>query len=265
MADRSDLPDDPAAEAARERRRAARLRALLKDREQRLGELERRLAALEGSTTYRFGRIVASAARAPGKRGVRLPRELYRLWRDRNAPVRANGTGGRDTARFDEPVRAEDRLLVATPPAGEAVRGPIVAGVLGPGTADALAEHARVVPVSPHDGRVVLADADLDALVVDAAAGAPGGPWAYLGVPGQFDRDRALADLRRVARSRNLPVLLYRAPDVQVPPTLAVLDWDATVTSPSGLTAYDPDHQETPCDPPSTPGDRAPSSTAMSI
>ncbi|MFC0036937.1 hypothetical protein [Actinomadura rayongensis] len=255
MADQPEPPEDPAVEAARERHRAARLRAALRDREQRLTELERRLAALEGSTTYRFGRIVANAARAPKKRGAKLPRELFRLWKERHEPVQSSGNGTRSGgARFEEPARAEDRLLVAGPLHGP-VRGPIVAGVLAPDTAAVLAEHARIVPVYPHDGRVVLADADLDVLLVDVGAGAPGGPWAYLGVPGQFDRDRALHDLRRAARGRNIPILLFGE---NPPPALAVLDWDAVLTSPEQLAAYDPDREETPCD-------HAPSSTATSI
>ncbi|WP_018653480.1 hypothetical protein [Actinomadura flavalba] len=237
--------DDSSVEAARAQHQAARLRAALRDREKRLEEAERRLVALEASTTYRFGRLVASAARRPGRRGARLPRELYRLWKDRHAPASAPDGNGR-TARFDEPERTEDRLLVAGPGPG-----PIVAGVLSRDTAARLAGHARLVPVYPHDARTVLSHADLDVLLVDARAGDPGGPWAYLGVPGQFDRDRALHELRRAARARGLPVVLWGE---NPPPSLAALDWDAILTGPEGLADYDP--EETRC---------APSSTATSI
>lgn len=68
--------------------------------------------------------------------------------------------------------------------------------------------------------------------MVDAAAGEPGGPWAYLGVPGMYDRDLALHEIRRIAAARSLPLVLWgEAP----PATLASLHWDATATAPAGL------------------------------
>ncbi|WP_141581070.1 hypothetical protein [Actinomadura sp. WMMA1423] len=206
--------------------RLGRLRSTLREREARVEELERRLAALEASTAVRFGRLVAGAARDP-KRGTRLPKELYRLWRKRSAPVSAAGRAksGVNPERVDRP---EDRLLVAGPS-----DVPIIAGVLAPGTAAVLAEHAKVVTLYPHDAAIALEAADVDALVVDAAAGEPGGPWAYLGVPGMYDRDLALHGLRRIAAARSLPLVLWgEAP----PATLASLRWDATVTAPAGLT-----------------------------
>ncbi|MCQ0016019.1 hypothetical protein [Actinomadura madurae] len=69
-------------------------------------------------------------------------------------------------------------------------------------------------------------------VVVDAAAGEPGGPWAYLGVPGMYDRDLALDEIRRIAAARSLPLVLWgEAP----PATLASLRWDATATTPGRL------------------------------
>ena len=47
---------------------------------------ETRLAALEQSSTMRFGRTIANAAKKPWPRGALLPRDLYKLWRDRGAP-----------------------------------------------------------------------------------------------------------------------------------------------------------------------------------
>ncbi|SNS46477.1 hypothetical protein [Actinomadura mexicana] len=226
-----------------------RLKSTLREREARLDEMERRLAALEASTAVQFGRLVAGAARNP-KRGKRLPRELYRLWRKRSAPVsaRAARTGG-GGVQPDRVNRPEDRLLVAGPS-----DVPIIAGVLAPGTAAVLAEHAKVVALYPHDAAIALEAADVDALVVDAAAGEPGGPWAYLGVPGMYDRDLALHEIRRIAAARSLPLVLWgEAP----PATLASLHWDATATAPAGLARLlDPA-------PPDGPGDRAAPSTAV--
>jgi hypothetical protein len=208
---------------ARADQRIGRLRSALREREARIDELERRLAALETSTAVQFGRLVAGAARNP-RRGRRLPKDLYRLWRKRNAPVAApaSSAGGVQPDRVDRP---ENRLLVAGP-----CDGPIIAGVLGPRTA---VPGATVVPLYPHDAAIVLASADVDMVVVDAAAGEPGGPWAYLGVPGMYDRDLALHEIREIAAARSLPLVLWgEAP----PATLAFLRWDATVTAPDRLT-----------------------------
>ena len=204
-----------------------RLKSTLREREARLDELERRLVALERSTAVQFGRLVAGAARHP-KRGKRLPRELYRLWRRRNAPVPSSGPSSKGV-EVDRVDRPENRLLVAGP-----CEGLIIAGVLAPSTVTLLAEHAKVVPLYPHDGATVLGTADVDMLVVDAAAGMPGSPWAYLGIPGMYDRDLALYELREIAVARSLPLVLWgRTP----PATLASLRWDATATAPGHLAA----------------------------
>ncbi|MEO3829875.1 hypothetical protein [Actinomadura sp. B10D3] len=215
-----------AARDAKAYQQVARLKAALREREARLDEMEKRLAALEASTAVQFGRLVAGAARNP-RRGKRLPRDLYRLWRKRNAPVAASGSargGGVHPDRADHP---ENRLLVAG-----VHDGLIIAGVLNPSTAAALAAHAKVVPLYPHDAATALGSADVDMVVVDAAAGEPGGPWAYLGVPGMYDRDLALDEIRRIAAARSLPLVLWgEAP----PATLASLHWDATAGTPGRL------------------------------
>ncbi|WP_131737859.1 hypothetical protein [Actinomadura roseirufa] len=212
---------------AKANRQVARLRATLRERESRVEELERRLAALETSTTLQFGRLVAGAARNPRRRGVRLPKELYRLWRKRNVPTSASGSSDGERIQLDRIDRPEDRLLVSAP-----YEGIVIAGVLGRRAAATLAEHAKVISLYPHDATVVLDGADVDMVVVDAAAGEPGGPWAYLGVPGMYDRDRVLSDVREVAAARSLPLVLWgEAP----PATLATLHWDATATTPGRL------------------------------
>ncbi|WP_207938901.1 hypothetical protein [Actinomadura darangshiensis] len=211
---------------ARAYQQLGRLKSTLREREARLDEMEKRLAALERSTAVQFGRLVAGAARNP-KRGKRLPRELYRLWRKRNAPASAPGSSGGGGVEPDRIDRPENRLLVAGP-----CDDLIIAGVLAPHTASALAEHAKVVPLYPHDAAIALESADVDMLVVDAAAGEPGSPWAYLGVPGMYDRDLALHEIRRIAAARSLPLVLWgEAP----PATLASLPWDATATAPGRL------------------------------
>jgi hypothetical protein len=206
----------------------ARLRRALRERDERLHELETRLTAVEGSTTYQVGRLVAGAGRKKARGAVRLPKQLYGLWKKRNE-VQSSGPL-RERPRMEGLDRIEDRLLIADPYAGL-----IVAGILSAATAAMLADHARVIRLYPHDAVLVLDSADVDVVIVDAAAGAPGGPWAYLGVPGVYDRERALLDVREVARVRNLPVALWgEAP----PATLTRLGWDAAVV-PSGSPAGD--------------------------
>lgn len=244
--------DDPRAAAnaraakdgAKAKQQAARLRAALREREARVQELERRLAALEASTTVQFGRLVAGAARNPKRRGARLPKELYQLWRKRSAPVAAPKTTDAGKVQLDPVTRSEDRLLVAAP-----YDGIVVAGILGARAAETLAAHAKVIRLYPHDAAIALESADADLLVVDAAAGAPGEAWAYLGVPGMYDRDRALDDVRALAASRDMPLVLWddRPGDgaAAVPATLATLHWDATAATPGRLAEL----LETPLEP----------------
>lgn len=208
-------------------RQVARLKAALADREARVQILEARVTALEASTSLRVGRAVTDAARKPGKGVVALPRELYRMWRHRGAPNVVTSVDARERPMFS--ARDEDRLIAGSP-AVAIEKGLIVAGVLGPSAAEALGGLAHVVPLMPHDAALVLDTADVDLVIVDAAAGAPGGPWAYLGVPGVPDRERALLGLMEVARGRNRPLVL-----LGTSPGLAGLGWDATVKDGASL------------------------------
>jgi hypothetical protein len=204
-------------------RQVARLKAALADREARVQILEARVSALEASTSLRVGRAVTDAARKPGKGVVALPRELYRMWRHRGAPNVVTSVDARERPMFS--ARDEDRLI-----AGSAVKGLIVAGVLAPAAAESLGRAAHIVPLMPHDAALVLDTADVDLVIVDAAAGAAGGPWAYLGVPGVPDRERALLGLMEVARGRGRPLVLLGSS-----PGLAGLGWDATLKDGTAL------------------------------
>jgi hypothetical protein len=199
-------------------RQVARLKAALADRDERVRILEARVAALEASTSLRVGRAVTTAARRPGRGLVRLPRELYRVWRHRGDPSVVTSSDARVRPMFS--ARDEDRLIAG----GACAPGIALAGVLGPRMADALADRAHVVPLLPHDAALVLDTADVDLVIVDAAAGEPGGPWAYLGVPGVPDRERSLLGLMEVARARARPVMLAGSA-----PGLNDLGWDAVI------------------------------------
>jgi hypothetical protein len=175
---------------------------------------------------------------------------LYRLWKKRDSPQ--SSALDRDNARgpldgFDRP---EDRMLAAAPSALEGTARPlVVAGVFGAGTADRLAGFARAVPLFPHDAGLVLESTDADVLVVDTAAGAAGGPWAYLGEPGMYDRERTLDTLLEGARGRDLPVVLWETAGrgdtgelsgAATAPGLTRLDWDAVAEPGISLRRFNP-------------------------
>ncbi|GAA2085140.1 hypothetical protein [Actinomadura alba] len=234
---------------AQANRQVAKLRAAVRERDDRLRELEERLVALEGSTTYRFGRIVVGAARRPGRRATRLPRELYRLWKHRDAPQRPGQSSDFTRGRSEVFDREEDRLLAASPAALEgSVRQLVIAGVFGPSTTADLAGFARTLPLFPHDGGLVLESSDADLVLVDVTAGAPGGPWAYLGEPGMYDRERTLGTLLDAARGRDLPVVLWPAGrgdegelgGAATAPGLSRLDWDAIAVPGVSLLRFNP-------------------------
>src|SRR5918992_1618460 len=225
---------------AKAAKQVAKLRAALRDREARVHELEERLTALETSTTMQFGRVFAQAARRPARGAVRLPRQLYRLWKRRDAPQSAASGERRTDLDLTGLPRPEDRLLLAGP-----TDEITIAGVLGPACQATATDFARVVSLLPHDAVLALETADADMVVVDAAAGAPGGAWAYLGEPGMYDREQALGALLETARGRGLPVVLWdetgsgEEPGA-APPGLARLEWSATGSPGVSLRRFNP-------------------------
>jgi hypothetical protein len=221
-------------------KQVAKLRVALRDREARVIELEERLAALENSTTMQFGKVFAAAARRPARGAVRLPRQLYRLWKRKDAPQQQAGGERRANLDLGGLPRPEDRLLLAGP-----TDALTIAGVLGSACLATATDCARVVPLLPHDAALALEAADADMVIVDAAAGAPGGAWAYLGQPGVYDREQALGSLIDTARDRGLPVVLWdetRSAGEQgaAPPGLARLDWAATASPGVSLRRFNP-------------------------
>ncbi|NYE49685.1 hypothetical protein HDA32_004805 [Spinactinospora alkalitolerans] len=209
----------------REQSQTEKLRKALSEREAQLQEAQARLAALEGSTSLQVGRALTSAAKRPGRGLVRLPRDLYRLWRG-DDPAGQAGARRRRTA---EPVRSYDaerqeaRLLAGT--AGPQDDRLVVAGVLSPEARAAIDPYVRVVPLRPHDAQVVFDSIGIDAVLVSASAAAPGTPWAHTGDPAALDRTRALRWIVESAASRGIPSVLVR--DAPAPPGLARIGFDA--------------------------------------
>ena len=69
---------DPGLAAERDR-----LARTLRDTRLQLAMTQARLSALEDSATLTLGRTLVRAARRPWSRGVQLPLDLIRLWRER--------------------------------------------------------------------------------------------------------------------------------------------------------------------------------------
>jgi len=81
-----DAADEPDAAAAGHPGLAAerdRLARTLRETRLQLAMTQARLSALEQSATMELGRTLVRVARRPWSRGVQLPADLVRLWRER--------------------------------------------------------------------------------------------------------------------------------------------------------------------------------------
>jgi hypothetical protein len=235
-----DMAEDAGIAAERER-----LARQLRETRMQLAMTETRLAALEQSSTMKFGRTIANAAKKPWPKGALLPRELYRIWKDRGAPKSGaknaatalaaaqladlSGTGG----RFLSSLTAPGVLALADP--ALALAGGLTGGAAGTGTAlvitgaiselgcATLAPDAVVHPLLPHDADVLIEGTGADLVLIEAAALLPGAPWAYATDPAAADRGRRLARMIVMARSLGKPVVLVRNVPVSLMPGLSWL------------------------------------------
>jgi hypothetical protein len=241
---------DPAATAnaialAAERDRLARA---LRDTHRQLATAESQLMAMKRSATLQLGQAIVAAAKRPWIGGPRLPRHLYRMWREGRA-VRSAASAQGDGFRSEDEARwariledagagaAGDRFLAAytvpglawssqTQTDGEDLAdGLVVAGVLTDTSCAALAPDATAEQLLPHDAPFVLEGSGADLVLIEAAALLPGGAWAHAGDPAATDRGRRLADLIDLARALGKPVIFLRnAPSYLMP----YLDWLGT-------------------------------------
>jgi len=227
----SGVPGGPGEDAglAAERERLARQ---LRDTRLQLAMTQARLTALEQSATMRFGRTVANAAKRPWPRGALLPRDLYRLWRDRGVPRSgaANAATALASAQLTDLAGTGERFLSAlTAPGALSLSDPglalsgvaeastlVITGALSALGCATLSPDAVVHPLLPHDADVVLESTGADLVLIEAAALLPGAPWAYATDPAAADRGRRLARMIVMARALGKPVVLVR----NVPPSL---------------------------------------------
>ena len=117
---------DPGLAAERDR-----LARTLRDTRLQLAMTQRRLAALEESATMVLGRTLVRAARRPWSRGVQLPLDLIRLWRERG------GTGGPGaatlalaSAQLGDLAGGGERFLSALTAPGLGAPGTASAGIV---------------------------------------------------------------------------------------------------------------------------------------
>ena len=226
-----------------------RLARALRETHRQLATAESQLMSVKRSATMELGQAIVAAAKRPWIGGPRLPRHLYRMWREHRA-VRAAGSGpeargfrSADEARWARILldagagAAGDRFLSAytvpglawsatgRPGRQDMADGLVVAGVLTDASCAALAPDATAEQLLPHDAAFVLEGSGADLVLIEAAALLPGGAWAHAGDPAATDRGRRLADLIDLARALGKPVIFLRnAPSYLMP----YLDWLGT-------------------------------------
>jgi hypothetical protein len=209
-----------------------RLARTLRETRLQLAMTQARLSALEDSATLTLGRTLVRAARRPWSRGVQLPLDLIRLWRERGGLTGpAAATLALASAQLNDLSGVGERFLSAltapglgAPDAGFGAPGLVVTGVLSTETCATLAPDAAVFPLLPHDADVMLESAGADVVLIEAAAMLAGSAWAYAGDPAAVDRGRRLGRLIAGARALGKPVIFVR----NVPAHLAPgLDWVA--------------------------------------
>jgi hypothetical protein len=228
--DEASVAAGPGLEAERDR-----LARTLRDTRLQLAMTQARLSALEGSATLTLGRTLIRAARRPWSRGVQLPLDLIKLWRERGGltgPTTA--TLALASAQLSDLSGVGERFLSAlTAPglgapgaasAGFSPPGLVITGVLSTESCATLAPDAAVYPVLPHDADVMLESAGADLVVIEAAAMLAGSAWAYAGDPAAADRGRRLGRLIAAARALGKPVIFIRNVPVHLAPGL---DWVA--------------------------------------
>jgi len=214
-----ELSEDAGLAAERER-----LSRQLRDTRVQLAMTQTRLSALEQSSTMKFGRTIANAAKKPWPRGALLPRDLYKLWKDRGAPKSGaqnaanalaqaqladlKGTGGRFLSQLTTPgmLSLGDPALALTG-AGNAPSLVVTGAISALGCAT-LAPDAIVHPLLPHDADIVVEATGADVVIVQASALLPGEPWAHATDPAAADRGRRLARMIVMARTLGKPVVL---------------------------------------------------------
>jgi len=218
---------DPGLAAERDR-----LARTLRDTRLQLAMTQARLSALEGSATLTLGRTLVRAARRPWSRGVQLPLDLIKLWRERGGLTKPGAAAlALASAQLSDLASVGERFLssltapgLGAPSTGVSAPGLVITGVLSAESCATLGPDAAVFPLLPHDADVMLESVGADIVLIEAAAMLAGSAWAYASDPAATDRGRRLGRLIAAARALGKPVIFIR----NVPAHLAPgLDWVA--------------------------------------
>jgi hypothetical protein len=215
---------DPGLAAERDR-----LARTLRDTRLQLAMTQARLRALEDSATLTLGRTLVRAARRPWSRGVQLPLDLIRLWRERGG---LTGPGAAAlalaSAQLSDLGGVGERFLssltapgLGAPAAGSSPPGIVITGVLSAESCATLAPDAAVFPLLPHDADVMLESVGADVVLIEAAAMLATSAWAYAGDPAAADRGRRLGRMIAAARALGKPVIFIRNIPAHLAPGLA--------------------------------------------
>jgi hypothetical protein len=176
----------------------------------------------------------------PGKETLKLPVRMWRLYSSRAVPQTAAPPAA---APEVEPAAApggrldpESRLLLAWSTAAIVPKTTLsVAGVWTEETLQALSPDCVANSLGPNDALLVLERTQPDLVLIEAAAGRAGHPWAAMGTPIGTERDRRLADVLDYAHGIGVPVVFWWNVPLAEAPGLAHLArrCDAVVADPA--------------------------------
>lgn len=184
---------------------------------------DERIAALEGSASYKIGKAAIGAVRQPRKIARLVPRAKLMWSRRANpVPVRRPAPGrtpAQAAAAWQEALGSDpERLFLAYSSGATGARTQLVIGaIVRDETATALGLDATVHRLSPNDALMTLERADPDLVLIETGAFGAGLPWAYVGSAGAVDRDRILAAVLDTARRLGRPSVLWQSSAVPDP------------------------------------------------
>ena len=196
---------------------SARLERRLHLSHERVLDLERELASVRQSLTYRLGALLVQACRNPAG-AVRAFVELLRLGRaafrsGHSHPVSLKSPKPSDVGLRPDGLRPGDTVEVPTlrdglPSSKEGEGGPVVAAILGSSSACCLRYEVRLVLLAKETWRQEIEHARPDFLLVESIRAGKGHDWSTASESHEARRE-GLPGVLRYCRERNLPTILW--------------------------------------------------------
>ena len=225
----------PTPAALADARREAEIRRL----KRMLAAADGRVAAVEGSTSFRIGKVAVDVARQRHRLLRRVPAGL-RGWREgrqrpSDAPGRARAVALED---WHQSIRfAPERLHLAYSNGSPGPRsGLVLAALVRDETAATLETQASVHRLYPNTALMTIERVDPDLVLVESGAFSAGGPWAYTAGASALDRDRVLMEVLAIAHEFGRPSVLWMTAAVPEPIGLSLLErqFDLLLVDPGG-------------------------------